>query len=633
MLPRALILTAALMLYGMPCLCVGAAPKSTQQNSKDFRAAWEQNRSLLAKSVIYAGSSPTLTWNPALNKLVVSVEVLDVLESRIVLKKDGMKNGGILRDGSKALAAGFYKITYTANIESAHEYFIMGPPKTIFENLKLELAKINTITGESRLNIGAQLRRGEILFARENYDVDGKTWQEKAIYTLASLASMSNMLKEGQQSVSKDVPGLHIRARFSKIDQSLQHYRLFVPTTYNPTQGIPLLLVLAPPFAEKQKPFIESVFMESHRDAVQLSRFAQRHGVAVLWSGYRNVQEGWTCESTHVAEAIDAVENDYNIDKARISVYGTCGSGYLAGRLVSTYPRRFAGVVYDKAILERNLSLWRNSPEPVFSWYEAINPAGRVIDNRHIGIFVFNDNTKTPGRGEIELSEKFMANALKTRTDVKAYLSRKPLGHPAWDMFFEWLATCRNKDYSPGRSDFLKESGYEGPIAEVFSTPFMVVRGTTLGTARADIDSVIEHIKNTYRRQFFDATPVVKNDHEVSEQEMRDYSLILVGSPVSNAIWKKLEAHLSLKATSSGLFIKDRLFALNSAFLAVFEHPMNAQRHIITLGSYDPNSIGLTRSANLGRAEYDCRIFEPVGNSHRTHTISKYRTNKTDNPF
>jgi hypothetical protein len=279
-------------------------------------------------------------------------------------------------------------------------------------------------------------------------------------------------------------------------------------------------------------------------------------------AGIQERPGGWTYEASHVDEVMAEIEKDYNIDKSRVSVCGSCGGGYFAGRLASVYQRRFAAIIYNKAIFEKRPETLGRLPEHLASGYEALSPAARVINNNQIKILVFNDGTASPGHGDMEWSEAFVKNAREKRDDLKVHLGARPLEVPFWDMICEWLAPIRNEAHDREFSGFLKEAGYEGPVAEVFSAPFMVVKGTTTNAPNAHIDSAIEHIKNSYRQQFHGAEPMVKNDCEVTEQEMKNYSLILVGNPESNAIWKKMETLLPIKATPAALSIKGCQFSV-----------------------------------------------------------------------
>lgn len=557
----------------------------------------------------------------------------DVLKGGVVLKRDNMGNGGILRDGPRGLEHGLYKVIYKAGKETAGEYFIMGSPRAAFDGLKRKLEKSSIPSSGARLNVEALLRRGETLFSRASYDTDDQNWREKAIHALGSLADIADMAGKGREDFAKDIPGTHIRGFYSKIDGSKQFYRLFVPSTYDSARGVPLLVIMPTPVHAKGRPFIESPFMAAHQTALLISKFAKRHGFAVLWPGYRNAPEGRTCEVSHADEVIGIVERDYNIDKSRVSVYGNCGGAYFAGRLASAFPGRFAGIVYDRALFDREISELRGMSVHRSLWYEALSPADRVIENKQIKIFVLNDGSAEPGHGDISWSEKFVERARTKRNDVKVCIDPPSEGSQQWnlvsrrwDMIFAWLGSCKNETHSQEPSSFLREAGYAGPVADVFATPFIVVRGTADASAGAHIDPIIEHIQKSYREYFHGAEPVVKNDHEVTEQEIKNHSLVLIGNPASNAIWKKLEKHIPVEVTPVALSIKGHQFYTSSAFLAIFEHPLNAGRHILTIGSFDLDTLGLVQNADPCRASYDCHVFEPEGVSHRTHTISKFNT-------
>jgi hypothetical protein len=84
-----------------------------------------------------------------------------------------------------------------------------------------------------------------------------------------------------------------------------------------------------------------------------------------------------------------------------------------------------------------------------------------------------------------------------------------------------------------------------------------------------------------------------------------------------------METRLPITATPAALSIKGHQFSTNSAFLAIFEHPMNAKRRVLTIGSYDLEHLGSIRKADPCKAWYDCRVFEPMGAFYQTHIISK----------
>ncbi|WP_145928684.1 hypothetical protein, partial [Termitidicoccus mucosus] len=122
---------------------------------------------------------------------------------------------------------------------------------------------------------------------------------------------------------------------------------------------------------------------------------------------------------------------------------------------------------------------------------------------------------------------------------------------------------------------------------------------------------------------FYGAEPIVKNDYEVTEHEMNNYSLVLVGNPKSNHIWHKLQKDIPISTTTFDLSIGSHIFAKDSAFVSIFTHPKNANNFILTIGAFDLKYLALAKKADLYKAWYDGQVFEPRGSAHQTHTIPK----------
>ena len=285
--------------------------------------------------------------------------------------------------------------------------------------------------------------------------------------------------------------------------------------------------------------------------------------------------------------------------------------------------------MYNRAVFERDIDKLPKLSEPLGAWYKAINPADEVIGDSHVKIFVLNDGVKHPGSGDIPLSEKFVERARKQRSDVESQIADSPLTDAAmWDIIFNWVAPCRNDEHSEAKSDTFQKLGYEGPISELFSTPFLIVKGTAAdATGAAQIDSTIGFLTESYTKMFYGAVPIIKNDDEVTGQEIQERSLILIGNAESNAVWKKLESQLPIATTGDKLSIKGHEFPKDSAFTAIFAHPMNPSAYILTIGASDLSNLGLTHRESPCRAWYDCRDFEPTDARGQTHIIAKFNSN------
>jgi len=583
-------------------------------HANDLQAAWQSQNGLLKKLVLgtKAPERAVVDWPPGLGRFSVSAEVRDVAADAIVIREKLLNRGMALDDAATSLAPGIYEAVYRTENESASEFFIVGNPKEIFAGLSARLSKYNT-TPETNLNIEAQLRRGRILLTDTNYNMFDRQWQEKLAYTFSSLATIERSLKNGAVDIAKDQPGLHIRGFASALDNSTQFYRLFVPSTCKSGAPLPLLVCAPTRITNTERPFIEGPVMASHREALLWAKNAEKHGFAILWPGYRNAPEGQTYECTRIEEAIQAVEKDYNIDKHGISVFATCSAGYNAGRLISEYDKQFAAIVYDRAIFDHTAT-----PTESFSvreWHQAVSPSRHVIENQNLRIFVMHDNTSPPGHGPMELAIKFLGQAKEVRDDVVSYLSKRPMSEiERMDMVFSWLASCRNENPSDARSHFLEQSGYQGPIMEIFTTPIMIVEGShALDDGKEIMRTIAESIRSDYMKYFHGAECIIKKDVDVTENDIKNNSLILIGNTMYNSVWKKLQPRIPLRISLDQVLYKNKPLAKGFMFEAITRHPDAPEKYILLIGTGDVKFLQPVITNYLFNAWYDCLVFsEPL---------------------
>jgi hypothetical protein len=508
----------------------------------------------------------------------------------------------------------FYDASAARNIyrtrdEQASECFIVGNPEKLFADLRDRLSK-HDADSQARLDIEAQARRARLLLAGENYNIAERKWQEKIAYTLGCLATINRRLEEGAEGISKNQPGHHIRGFVSRIDNSGQFYKLFVPSARKPGTPLPLLVMVSTLVSVKNRPFIAGPVMAAHRHALQWGNYAEKHGFAILWPGYRNAPEGQTCEAVHIEEAIQAVERDYDIDPRRISVYASCSAGLFAGRLVSEYNNRFAAIVYDRALFERPEAQMGSIPS-FREWCRATAPVRHVLGNCGLRIFVMHDNTAEPGHGEMALSTRFLTLANETRDDVVHCLGKRPLGTTPMDLVFSWLAPCRNENPGNTPSRVLAGAGYLGPLSEVFATPFIVVEGTgAQGRDRENMRLVVEFLKNNHARHFHGAACVVKKDRDVTQDDIGNNSLVLIGNPDSNSVWAGLRRQLPVNVTSSQVLYKNALLTGGPAFEAALPHPRADGKYVLLIGAADLRQLPRVMATNPFTAWYDCIILD-----------------------
>jgi len=588
----------------------------TLDYTQSLEAVWQPQNGLLKKLVYSPGNRVdpvTLDWDPNLSGFSVSLEVRDVSTDKIVLQKERARRGRVTGDGDADFAPGVYEVVYrtkTGN-ENASELFLVGNPNDLFAGLQKALAQYSP-DSESKRDIDAQLRRARILLAENNHNALDRIWQEKVAYTFSCLATFERRLKEGATNIAKDQPGLHIRGFASAEGGADLFYRLYIPTTYKPDAPLPMLVIPAARMASRERPFIEGPIIANHREALLWAKYAEKHGFAILWPGYRGVPDGYSYESVCMDEAIQAVEKDYSIDPHRISVYGTCSAGYTAGRLIEEYDNRFAAIVYDLAVFDLSLDGIQSSPS-LMDWYTTVNPSRNVIDNRNIKIFTLHDNSRRPGHGALALTTDFLNEARETRNDIVSHLSEYPMPVAArMDMMFSWLDACRNENPNDKRSNFLTKAGYTGPIMEIFATPLLVVEGTRAqGANLENIHNAVESLKKDYAKYFHGAQCAIKKDTDVTEEDINNHSLILVGNPQSNSVWEKLQPNLSVKMTPTAvMYGEDRLTGFQP-FQAIMWHPDAEGKYILMIGAANLKTLAQVKTDELFTAWYDCRLFAP----------------------
>ena len=585
-------------------------------HSRDLAAALQPRGGLLKKLLHLPAEHadiPALAWNPQLVNFSPSVEIRNISTNEIVFQKESVRQGMLNVEAGvpTAFSPGVYEAIYRAGGDSASESFIVGNPHDLFAKLQEQLSHYNP-DAESKLDIEAQLRRAQILLSRENYNVFDRQFQEKLAYTFGALETCERLLKEGATNIAKNQRGMHIRAVLDASGDSLNAYKLFIPSNYDPAVPLPLLVIVSTRVA-KPRPFIEGPVMANFREWLSWCKLADQHGVALLWPGYRGNSDGQTLESVYINTVIQSVEKSVNVARDKVGLYATCGAGYNAGRLVSEYPNRFSCIIYDRAVFNLSLSDSEQHSAPLEEWLKAANPVPHVIENRNLKIFVMHDDTKPAGHGPMELSTQFLEQAGKARNDVISKLSHQPmLDTIRLDMIFSWLATCRNENPNDTRTHYLAKTGYTGPIMEIFATPLLVVEGTrTVGRDLLAIHEVAEALGRNYAKFFHGAQCIIMKDTEVTQDDINNHSLILLGNPQSNSVWEKLQSHLPVKVTTSEVMLNNDSLAVSRPFQAIVRHPTANDKYILMIGAGDLKYLRQVTTSNLFTAWYDCLVFSP----------------------
>ena len=145
--------------------------------------------------------------------------------------------------------------------------------------------------------------------------------------------------------------------------------------------------------------------------------------------------------------------------------------------------------------------------------------------------------------------------------------------------------TLRAAGYQPGK--LCKTPELAGGMRDVTATPFAVVVGTTSKDpamkrfCQRQADRWCRHWRTWQRVE-----PRRLVDTEVTDEQMRSFSLILIGGPEDNAVTRKLIDRVPLAIEPGAVTIDGQSFECKDAAVGmVYPHPLNPERYVSILAA------------------------------------------------
>ncbi len=129
-----------------------------------------------------------------------------------------------------------------------------------------------------------------------------------------------------------------------------------------------------------------------------------------------------------------------------------------------------------------------------------------------------------------------------------------------------------------------KSHGLQGPIDDAFMDKFVFVKPTgqpineKVGAWAAQ---EMDHAANHWRKQFRGDAPI-KDDKEVSDEDIKTSNLIVWGDPKSNAVLARIADKLPIKWTEKGVKIGDKSYeAGTNVPVLIYPNPLNPRKYIV----------------------------------------------------
>ena len=150
------------------------------------------------------------------------------------------------------------------------------------------------------------------------------------------------------------------------------------------------------------------------------------------------------------------------------------------------------------------------------------------------------------------------------------------------------------RQFSRKKCGSVKKRDVEGPFAHIFSKPFIVVQGTIGNESENNrIQAVVDTIEKYWKLRYYSSCRL-KLDKDISSTDLKGYSLLLIGSPRTNLVFKKSAKTLPIQIDNRCIIIgKNKVNGSNLSFYTIFPSPYNSKNYIGIIGSNNLSNLTL----------------------------------------
>jgi hypothetical protein len=128
-----------------------------------------------------------------------------------------------------------------------------------------------------------------------------------------------------------------------------------------------------------------------------------------------------------------------------------------------------------------------------------------------------------------------------------------------------------------------KVHGLQGPIDDAFMDAFVFVRPT--GKPLTDRLGLWEREQADYAIRewvhFFRGEPRVKDDTDLTANDIASNHIVLFGDPSSNAVYKRIASRLPIAWNAGGVTVGGARFDANHAPVFIYPNPLNPRKYVV----------------------------------------------------
>jgi hypothetical protein len=245
-------------------------------------------------------------------------------------------------------------------------------------------------------------------------------------------------------------------------------------------------------------------------------------------------------------------------------------------------PERIEFVTYT---LKYNRLHWLTVDELTRHWEQGrvkaeIDRAANTIAVKTQGVTALSLNF-APGRAPFD-----PRRPVTVTIDGKPMVGERPASDWSWHAAFHHAADGWKPGSRPVDSpdNWRKRSGMQGPIDDAFLDSFLFVHPSRQGWHEPTavwVDAEMERAKEQWRRHFR-GTVRVKEDQQLTDDDIARHNLILWGDPASNSLLARIMAKLPISWTKESIQVGSESFAGDRhALIAVYPNPLNPTRYVV----------------------------------------------------
>ncbi len=175
-------------------------------------------------------------------------------------------------------------------------------------------------------------------------------------------------------------------------------------------------------------------------------------------------------------------------------------------------------------------------------------------------------------------------SAVTVEIDGESLTAPVPLSDRSWTCQLHRESNAWKLGPAPDGETPRKRHGLQGPIDDAFMDAFLFVRPTR-PFANEQIKNwttqEVAHATEAWRKQFRGEAPI-KNDVDVTDDDIANRNLVLWGDAESNALWARIAEQLPLRVADGNIHVNDRAYSTDHHVpILIAPNPLNPQRYVV----------------------------------------------------